>query len=205
MRKFVFILFLLFCHYPVFGFWTDSTSRESDVIIAKNPIAPIEVIMYYSFSCAHCAQFHKESWDKFQKEYVDTGKVKIVLRDVAIDKLGYCASNYAQTLDKENYLKLFHASMKHHDEWMRQKDYVSFFKKIIQMEGLPDADLLKLQDDKEISDRVLKRWSDAKKRYYLDGTPAFVINGKIYNYFMSYNDFEQKVKEELKKMTDSVK
>jgi protein-disulfide isomerase len=180
--------------------WVNHENRDADVIVAKDPWAPIEVIMYYSFSCAHCAQFHEESWAKFYKDYVDTGKVKIVLRDVALDQVGFCASNYAQTLSKEDYLKLFHASMKNQREWIKQKDPVAYFDKIVQLAGLPQADHAKLQEDKSISDKVLARWSDAKKRYYLDGTPGFIINGQIYNYYMTYGEFEAKVKEALAKM-----
>ena len=200
MKKILFFLTIVLNSNLSQAQWVNEAPVSQDVIVAKDPWAPIEVIMYYSFSCAHCAQFHKESWTKFYQDYVDTGKVKIVLRDVALDQASFCASNYAQTLSKDDYLKLFHAAMNNQTEWLKQKDSQAYLEKMIQLAGLPKADLAKLQDDKEISDKVLVRWQDAKKRYYLDGTPGFIINGKIYNYYMNYGEFEAKVKEALAQM-----
>ena len=52
---------------------------ESDFVIGKKD-APITIIEYASLSCSHCAKFHNETLEQLKKEYVDTGKVKIVFR-----------------------------------------------------------------------------------------------------------------------------
>ncbi|MDP3531841.1 MAG: thioredoxin domain-containing protein [Alphaproteobacteria bacterium] len=197
----IFVLLLSFICSPSIAQWVDHEKRLPDIVVAQDPWAPVEVIMYFSFSCGHCAQFHNESWDKFKKDYVDTGKVKVVLRDVALDQVGYCTSTYANMLSREDYLKFFDISMKNQTEWLKQKDQLDYFVKMAQMAGLPKVDLDQLRDDTIVSDKVLARWNEAKKKYYLDGTPGFIINGKIYNYYMKYDEFEAKVKEELNLVT----
>ena len=91
--------------------------------------------------------------------------------------------------------------MKNQTEWLKQKDQLEYFVKMAQMAGLPKVDLDQLREDTIVSDKVLARWTEAKKKYYLDGTPGFIINGKIYNYYMKYDEFEAKVKEELNIVT----
>lgn len=196
-KSVLFLLLLILACNASIAQWVDHEKRLPDIVVTKDPWAPIEVIMYFSFSCVHCAQFHNESWEKFKKEYVETGKVKIVLRDVALDQVGYCTSVYANMISTEEYLKFFDLSMKNQTAWLKQKDQLDYFVKMVQEAGLPKADLEKIRDDTIVSDKILARWNEAKKKYYLDGTPGFIINGKIYNYYMKYEDFEVKIKEAL--------
>lgn len=46
------------------------------------PDAPVTVIEYASFTCPHCAQWAAEVLPEFKAAYVDTGKVRIVYRDM---------------------------------------------------------------------------------------------------------------------------
>ncbi len=53
---------------------------EEDFIIGDEN-APITIIEYASLSCSHCADFHINKLPELIKEFVDTGKAKIVFRD----------------------------------------------------------------------------------------------------------------------------
>lgn len=44
--------------------------------------APVTVIEYASFTCPHCAQWAQEVLPAFKAAYVDTGKVRLVYRDL---------------------------------------------------------------------------------------------------------------------------
>lgn len=46
------------------------------------------VIEYASFTCPHCAAFATENFPKLKAEYIDTGKVKFIQRDVYFDAPG---------------------------------------------------------------------------------------------------------------------
>ena len=43
--------------------------------------APVTMIEYSSLGCPHCAAFHRDTLPKIKKEYIDTGKVRLVYRD----------------------------------------------------------------------------------------------------------------------------
>ena len=53
---------------------------ENDFVIGDEN-APITIIEYASLSCSHCANFHINTLPELKKEFVDTGKAKIVFRD----------------------------------------------------------------------------------------------------------------------------
>ena len=63
--------------------------------------APVTVVEYASFVCSHCAEWHKDVFPAFKARYIDTGKVRLVFRnlptspaDLAMTAAGiaYCAA-----------------------------------------------------------------------------------------------------------------
>ena len=49
--------------------------------------AKVTIIEYASLTCSHCANFHKTTWPELKKRYIDTGKVRFVLREFPLDPL----------------------------------------------------------------------------------------------------------------------
>ena len=54
---------------------------EDDFIIGDEN-APVTIIEYASLSCSHCADFHFNTLNDLKKEYIDTGKAKMVFRNL---------------------------------------------------------------------------------------------------------------------------
>ena len=46
--------------------------------------APVTVIEYVSLTCPHCANFHKTLFPRMKKEFIDTGKVRYIVREFPI-------------------------------------------------------------------------------------------------------------------------
>lgn len=44
--------------------------------------APVTLTVYLSTTCNHCAHWHQDEYPAFKAKYVDTGKVKVVWRDL---------------------------------------------------------------------------------------------------------------------------
>ena len=58
--------------------------------------APVEIIEYASFTCPHCANFHANIYPLLKADYIDTGKVRFVYREVYFDRFGLWASMIAR-------------------------------------------------------------------------------------------------------------
>ncbi len=64
---------------------------KDDMVIGKAD-APVTLIEYASLTCPHCASFHNQVLPTVKKEYIDTGKVRMVYRDFPLDQLALTGS-----------------------------------------------------------------------------------------------------------------
>ena len=56
--------------------------------VARNVIgsadAPVTLIEFTDYQCPFCKRFHERSWPEIKAKYVDTGKVRFVVRDLPL-------------------------------------------------------------------------------------------------------------------------
>src|SRR3989304_8064980 len=55
--------------------------------VKGNQNAPVTVIEFSDFQCPFCSKFYQETLSQLEDNYIDTGKVKFVYRDMPIDNL----------------------------------------------------------------------------------------------------------------------
>ena len=67
---------------------SNSGDVEVQEMILGSLDAPVEVIEYASYTCPHCANFHSGVFKDLKADYIDTGKVKFVYREVYFDRYG---------------------------------------------------------------------------------------------------------------------
>jgi len=46
--------------------------------------APVTVVEFTDYECPFCKRFHDQTWPEIRKNYVDTGKVRFVVRDLPL-------------------------------------------------------------------------------------------------------------------------
>ena len=72
-------------------------------IIMGNVDAPVTIIEYASFTCPHCAAFSNDVFPEIKKEYIDTGKVRFVLREFPLDPLATAGFMLARCNGNDKY------------------------------------------------------------------------------------------------------
>ncbi|MCP3971130.1 MAG: DsbA family protein [Rhodobacteraceae bacterium] len=72
----------------------DKSLVEEMVLGAED--APLTVIEYASYTCPHCKNFHQDTLKQFKTEYIDTGKVRFVYREVYFDRFSLWAGMVAR-------------------------------------------------------------------------------------------------------------
>ncbi len=65
--------------------------RLQDMVLGKAD-APVTIIEYASLTCPHCAHFHTDVLPAIKKDYIDTGKVKLIYRDFPLDQLAFAGA-----------------------------------------------------------------------------------------------------------------
>ena len=106
--------------------------------------APITVIEYASFTCPHCARFHSDVYKLLRKNYIDTGMVKFIFREVYFDKYGMWASMIARCSGPDRFFGMTDLILNSQSTWARAGDdlaIVEALRKIGRLSGMQDAAL----------------------------------------------------------------
>ncbi|MCV3270189.1 DsbA family protein [Roseobacter sinensis] len=159
-----------------------------------NPDAPVTVIEYASFTCPHCATFHSGPYKQLKADYIDTGKINFVYREVYFDRYGLWASMIARCAGTpQSFFGMTDLIYQQQSTWARAGDpteIVGELRKIGALAGL-DAEKMEacLQDGDNA--RTLVAWyQENAEEHGIDSTPSFVINGQKYSN-MSYAEMAE--------------
>ena len=100
-----------------------ANAQESEaVVIAEmqhgNPDAKVTVIEYASFTCPHCANFHKDQYQELKTNYIDTGMINFVYREVYFDRFGLWSSMVARC-DETKFFGISDLLYKGQSEWTK--------------------------------------------------------------------------------------
>jgi len=115
----------------------DEQQYKIPEIILGNKNAKYALIVYSSFTCDHCRQFHQKELKNFIEQYVDTGKVKLILRYYVDDGASFDASVFVIYFSKGDHKLAFYLMEKIFDQqknWRKAKDQPMFIKKLIATE-----------------------------------------------------------------------
>lgn len=174
------------------------TSTVVDMAIG-NPDAPVTVIEYASFTCPHCGTFHTGPFKQLKADYIDTGKINFVYREVYFDRFGLWASAVARCAGPDKFFGITDLLYSSQSEWTRAGGgdpgaIVEELRKIGRLAGL-DNDTIEacLQDGDKL--RTLVAWyQENAERDGIQSTPSFVIDGRMYNN-MSYDEMKRLIDE----------
>ncbi|SHH44689.1 thioredoxin domain-containing protein [Cognatishimia maritima] len=167
------------------------TSGVQEMILGDAE-SPITMIEYASFTCPHCASFHENTYPNLKADYIDTGKVKFVFREVYFDRYGLWASMIARCGGQERFFGITDLLMKSQSEWARGDDPVEIadaIRKIGRLAGLQDEALQSCLQDEDNAKTLVAWYQTNAAKDDVTGTPSFVINGTKYSN-MSYGDMK---------------
>ena len=167
-------------------------------IIIGDEKAPVTLIVYSSFTCNHCCEFHTEIFPKFKKKYADTGKVKIYLRNYLDDVGALEASILVRCLCKKNpeaVLKAYHELFGNQKEWLHSKDPRKFLKEIFVKIGYKESDIENSLKNKEIPAGLMKEQQQAMQQLHIFSVPAFINeSGKMHIGKITLEELEELIK-----------
>ncbi len=168
-----------------------STIQEMSI---GNPDAPVTVIEYASYTCPHCASFHEGNFKKLKADYIDTGKINFIYREVYFDRYGLWASAIARCAGPERFFGVSDVLYQQQSVWARAGGgdpaaIVEELRKIGRLSGLDNATLEAcLQDGQKL--RTLVAWFQQNSdEHGITSTPSFVINGQTYGN-MAYSEMQ---------------
>lgn len=129
--------------------------QDSDRVMGAAD-APVTVVEYASLTCAHCASFHEEKMPQIKAEYIDTGKVKFVLRDMPWDNIALAAAKIARCADDEQYYSYIDAFFGNVDTWARAQNPLVELKRIARLGGMSSEEVDSCLADTTLHQQILE-------------------------------------------------
>jgi protein-disulfide isomerase len=161
---------------------SDSAGGIPDMVLGSAD-APIEIIEYASYTCPHCANFHSDVFDKIKENYIDTGKVRFVYREVYFDRYGLWASMVARCGGEERFFGISDLIYSGQSEWTKGEPaaIAENLRKIGLTAGLDKDALEACLADGEQAQALVAWFQENAERDGVSGTPTFLINGKKFS------------------------
>ena len=171
---------------------TDKSWGIDEVLGKAN--APITIIEYSSLTCPHCAKFHADTLPQVKKDWIDTGKVKYIVRDFPLDGLAQAAAMISHC-SGDRYFAFVDTFFHSQANWEHAANPVDALKGIARLGGMPADEVDKCLQDRQLLNEIEARKEDGEKVYSIDSTPTFVINGKAVSGDKPYEEFAKLLKD----------
>ncbi len=178
----------------------DMDELVDDDPVAGDENAPVVIVEFSDFQCPFCERFAGETLSEIIETYINTGKVKLVLRDFPLSSIHPEAQKAAEAAECADNQDMY---WEYHDILFEKRlDWsgvgVPKFKEYAVELGLDTQAFNDCLDLDIHKDEVLNDLK-AGQSLGVTGTPTFFINGKKLVGAQPFENFQKVIEEELAK------
>jgi protein-disulfide isomerase len=163
-----------------------------------SPNAPVTVIEYASMTCSHCATFHTTTYPTLKSRYIDTGKVRYILREFPLDPLAAGAFMLARCAGDGKYFALVDTLFREQKTWAFAQNPIPPLLKIAKDNGFTEQSFEQCLSNQKVLDGLEEVRQRAQSKFGVNSTPTFFVNGKIIRGSMSIEELEKQMQPFLK-------
>jgi protein-disulfide isomerase len=171
--------------------------------VLGSPDAKVLIIEFGDYQCPSCRQFWKDIEPRLKKDYIDTGKVKLVFRDFPLMQIhpeALMAANAVNCAGEQGKYWQFHDKV-FREQYNRGDDIIRMkaadLKKWAKEIGVDQAKFDQCLDSEKFKSEVLKDKADGDAAG-VQGTPTFFINGRAMGGAQQYPEYKKLIDELLK-------
>lgn len=150
--------------------------RDGDRVLGSAE-APITIVEYASFTCPHCATFANKVLPEVKKNWVETGKAKLVYRDFPLDRVAYEAAMLARAVPADRYFAFVEVLFAQQEKWATAQDPRAALGQLARLAGLGATDIEAAFANQAVGDAILAQRLEAAEKLKVDSTPTLFVNG----------------------------
>ena len=162
--------------------------------------APLTIVEYASLGCSHCAKFHQETYPALKKDYVDTGKVKLIFRDFPLGTPALAATMIARCSGPERYFGFVEMFFRSQTQWSHAENPLEALSKVARLGGMPPIDVQACMRNQKLLEYIQLQKKHAYEEDGINATPYFVIGTEKLSGGLPYNQMKIIIERELKKI-----
>ena len=189
MKKIILVFSIIFFY---FGFVL--ADKKIKPIYEGNIDSKVNILVYESLTCSHCAEFHKEVYPKLKKDFIDNGLAKIQFRSFPLDLAAFNASKIAHCKN-DGKSDLLHFLYENQKKWVQGETIEDINKhlKNLVLKNESELDFESCLIDKNIEDHVLNDRISGVKKFNIDSTPTLIINDKKFDNPHNYKKLKKTI------------
>ena len=161
-----------------------------DDIPMGSATAPVTMIEYASMTCPHCAAFAVTTFPKLKEKYIDTGKVKYIMREYPLDGLAAAAFMLARCGGPDKYYPLIETLFAQQQKWAIREPIPPLLA-IAKQAGFTQQSFEACINDKGQLAKVQQMRDRGSQKFKVDSTPTFFINGERHPGAMSIEEIDK--------------
>lgn len=140
--------------------------------------APLTMIEYASYTCGHCANFHRDVFPQLKADYIDTGMVRFVQRDVYFDQPGLWAGILARCGGEEKYYPVSGMLFDEQQSWLAGgsgDEIASNLRRIGLKAGMTEDQMNACWNDTAKVEQLIATFQQNATADGVEATPTFII------------------------------
>lgn len=144
-------------------------------IVEGKADAPVVIVEYASMTCSHCAAFHNDVYPTLKKDFIDTGKVKFILREFPLDERAAAAFMLARALgDKRDAaVDFLFAQQKN---WAFTETPFESLANVVKQLGIGQEKFEETLKDEKLQ-KAIYAVAEQGQKFGVNATPTFFVNG----------------------------
>lgn len=182
--------------------WLGTTAATSGGHRLGNPAARTKLIEFVSYTCPHCGKFFKEADGPIKLALVQPGKGSVEIRHFIRDPIDLTAVVLANCGDKAKFFGNHEMFFSRQEQWLgkaqgadrsQQQRWTSGtvperlraissdlgFYEMMERRGYTRAQVDRCLGDQKKIDALVEQAQADRAQYKVNGTPSFVLNGKL--------------------------
>lgn len=174
-----------------------STKEALSEMSIGSPDAPVTLHEYSSLTCGHCANFHTETLPLIKKNYVDTGKVRIVFHDFPLEPNALAAVALARCAGPERNVDFFDMLYQTQSNWYNATNRLAALTALARFYGLSAEDVNACLNNGELIQAIQNNRDRDSDTFGIQSTPSFILEGKKIVGALTYDDFKDELDKAL--------
>jgi protein-disulfide isomerase len=158
----------------------------------------VPMVEYGSLTCPHCAAFDTKVFPAFRAAYIDTGKVHFIFREFSRNPLDVAAFVLARCEGDDKTIPTINLLFAEQDKWAFVDNPLEALITALRPTGMSHDKAMACLKDQSKADAMTTILKTAIATVHVQGTPTFVINGKVFDGELSLDDLEAILKPMVK-------
>ena len=166
-------------------------------VVVGDAKAPVTIIEYASMTCSHCAHFHNTTYPELKKKYIDTGKVRYILREFPLDPLAAAGFMLARCGGNDKYYPIVEMLFQKQGDWVTQNPIPPLLA-LAKQAGFTQETFESCLKDQKVLEAIENVRTQGAEKLGVNSTPTFFLNGKKVSGSMTIQELDKQIEPLLK-------